>query len=145
MPSRRPAFLPNIGMAVASTISFSFHLGYHRSAVSLSDLNVSPLTQTTAPLMGSEPSFNYPTHMRVGPVVLTFVSPPTPPPSSFILLSFAWFYILFSTGQVLLSALSWCSACTSVSEGVVLMYLWRDMYSTSTFLSTLLFSLFYCF
>ena len=32
------------------------------------------------------------------------------PPSSFILLSFAWLYIFFSTGIVLLSALSWCSA-----------------------------------
>ena len=38
------------------------------------------------------------------------------PPSSFILPSFVWFYIFFS--QVLLSALRWCSACTSVSEGV---------------------------
>jgi len=41
---------------------------------------------------------------------------PVFPPSSFILLSFAWFYIFFSTGQVLLSALSWCSVRTSVSE-----------------------------
>ena len=47
---------------------------------------------------------------------------PTFPPSSFILLSFAWFYMFFSAGQVLLFALSWCSACTSVSEGVFLMY-----------------------
>ena len=66
---------------------------------------------------------------------------PVFPPSSFILLSFAWFYIFFSTGQVLLSALSCCSACTSVSEGVFLMYLWREMYSTSTYSSTILFSL----
>ena len=54
------------------------------------------------------------------------------PPSFFLLPSFAWFCILFSTGQVLLSALSWCSACTSVSEGVFLMYPWREMYSMST-------------
>ena len=33
--------------------------------------------------------------------------------------------MLFSTGQVLPSALSWCSACTFVSEGVFLMYPWR--------------------
>ena len=64
---------------------------------------------------------------------------PVFPPSSFILLSFAWFYIFFSTGQVLLSALSWCSACTSVSEGVFLMYPWREMYSTSTYSSAILF------
>ena len=42
---------------------------------------------------------------------------PVFPPSSFILPSFVWFYILFFTGQVLLSTLSWCSACTSASEG----------------------------
>ena len=62
------------------------------------------------------------------------------PPSSFILPSFAWFYILFSTSQVLLFALSWYSACTSVSEGVFLMYPWREAYSTSTYSSTIVFS-----
>ena len=48
-------------------------------------------------------------------------------PSSFILLSFVWLYIFFSSGQALLSALSCCSACTSVSEGVFLMYPERDV------------------
>ena len=38
------------------------------------------------------------------------------PPSSFVLPSFAWFCIFFSAHQILLSALSWCSACTLVSE-----------------------------
>ena len=61
-------------------------------------------------------------------------------PSSSILPSLAWFYIFFSTGQVLLSSLSWCSACTSVSEGVFLMYPWREMYSMSTYSSTILLS-----
>ena len=50
-------------------------------------------------------------------------------------------FIFFSAGQVLLSALSWCSACTSVSEGVFLMYPWKEMYSTSTYSSAILFSL----
>ena len=74
---------------------------------------------------------------RAGPIllILLFFSP-----SSFLLLSFEWFYIFFSTGQVLLSALSWCSAYTSVSEGVFLMYLQREMYSTSIYTSTILFS-----
>ena len=62
------------------------------------------------------------------------------PPSSFVLLSFACFYIFFSSGQVLLSALSWCSACTSVSEGVFLMYPWKEVDSTSTCSSAILFS-----
>ena len=65
---------------------------------------------------------------------------PVFPPSSFILPSLPWFHIFFSSGQILLSTLSWCSACTSVSEGVFLMYLWRELYSTSTYSSTILFS-----
>ena len=75
----------------------------------------------------------------IGPL-LQFPSPrgksnntPVFSPSSFILLSLMWFYIIFSTDQILLSALSWCSACTSVSEGVFLIYPWREMCSTSTY------------
>ena len=52
-PSWRPTFLPDICMAAARTVRFSSHLGYHRSAVSVSALNVSPLTQTIALLWGS--------------------------------------------------------------------------------------------
>ena len=62
------------------------------------------------------------------------------PPCSFVLPSFAWFYIFFSGDQILLSTLSWCFASTSVSEGRFLMYLWREMYSTSTYSSAILFS-----
>ena len=65
---------------------------------------------------------------------------PVFPPSSFVLSSFVWLYMFFSTGQVLLFALSWCSPCTSVSEGVFLMDPWRKMYSTSTYSSAILFS-----
>ena len=54
--------------------------------------------------------------------------------------NFARFYTFFSSGQVLLSSISWCSSCTSVSEGVFLMYPWRDMYSMSTYSSAILFS-----
>ena len=57
-------------------------------------------------------------------------------PSSFLLLSFAWVYIFFSVGQVLLSTLS-CSACISVSEDVFLIYLWKEIYSTSTYFSAM--------
>ena len=60
-------------------------------------------------------------------------------PSSFVLQGFAWVYIFFSAGQVFLCTLSWCSACTSASEGVFLMYPWRVMYSTSNYSSTILF------
>ena len=84
-------------------LSHSHSISCHRSAVSLSAFNVSPLTQTIALLWGSDPCFwSSPTN------------PPVFPPCSFILLSFVWFDIFFCTSQVLLSALSWCSACTSV-------------------------------
>ena len=73
--------------------------------------------------------------LRVGPVLLT----PLFFPSSFVLLSFAWFYTFFSSAQVLLSTLSWGSACTSVSEGVFLMYPCREMYSVSTYSFAILF------
>ena len=70
---------------------------------------------------------------RVGPALAFH-------PSSFILLRFSWFCIFFSGGQVLLPTLSWCSACTSGSEGVFLMHSWREMYSMSTYSSASLFS-----
>ena len=60
-PSRGPAFLSRVCMAVARTVWFSFHLGCHRSAVSLSALNVSPLAQITAPMWGLDPCFSSPT------------------------------------------------------------------------------------
>ena len=66
---------------------------------------------------------------------------PVLPPGSFVLPSFAWFYISFSSGQVLRPALSWCPACASVSEGVFLMYPWGEMYSMSTYSSSILFPL----
>ena len=137
LPSRGSMTLSRVCMAAARTVWFSFHLGCHISVVSLSALNVSPLTQTIAPMWGSDPCFSSPTCWGWSSPTNT----PVFPPSSFILPSFVWFYIFFSAGQVLLSTLSWCSACTSVSEGVFLMYPWREMYSTFTNSSTILFSL----
>ena len=90
----------------------------------------------SCPRWGSDPCFSSPTTKgRCSPT-----NTPVFPPSSFVLLSFAWFYIFFSTGQGLLSALSPCSACTSVSEDLLLTYPWREMYSTSTYFSAILFS-----
>ena len=87
----------------------------------------------SCPDVGIKPLLQCPHPLRAGPVLLFS-------PSSFLLPSFAWFCIFFSSGQVFLSALSWCSACTSVSEGVFPMYPWREMYSTSTYSSAILFS-----
>ena len=84
--------------------------------------------------IGPLPQFPHP--LRAGLVLLTLLFFP---PSSLVLLSFVWFYIFFSSSQVPLSALSWCSASTSVSEGVFLMCLWRGMDSMSTYSSAILF------
>ena len=119
--SSQPPSLP-VPASLSGCVWFSFHLGCYRSAISLSALNVSPLTQTTALMWGSDPCFTFPpTKGRSSPC-----NTPVFPSSSSILPSFAWFYIFFSAAQLLLSALSWYSACTSVSEGVFLMYLWRE-------------------
>ena len=63
------------------TVWFSFHLGCHRSALSLSALNVSPLTQTVAPLWGSDPLLQFPHLPRAGPVLLTLPCFPLVPSS----------------------------------------------------------------
>ena len=81
------------------------------------------------PDVGIGPLLQFPHPQRAGPVLLTLCFPPC----SFVLPSSAWFCIFFAT-------LSWCSACTSVSEGVFLKYLWREIYSASTYSSTILFS-----
>ena len=98
-PSRGPVSLSGVCMAAARTVQFSFHLGCHRSAVSLSALNDSPLTQTIAPCGDWTPaSVPPPAEGRSSPT-----NTPISPPSCFILPSFWRFYIFFSSGQVLLS------------------------------------------
>ena len=59
-PSRKSTSLSGVCMAAARTVWFSFHLSCHRTAISLSALNVSPLTQTIAPMWGSDPCFSPP-------------------------------------------------------------------------------------
>ena len=49
LPAAAHLSLSGVCMAAARTVSFPFHLGCHRSAISLSALNISPLTQTIAP------------------------------------------------------------------------------------------------
>ena len=80
------------------------------------------------PDMGMGPLLQFPHSPRAGPVYFF-------PTTFFILPRFGWFCIFFSSGQVFLPAVSWCSARSPVSEGVFLIYLWREMYSTSTYSS----------
>ena len=54
--------VPVWGMYGCCKVWFSFHLGCHRSAVTRSALNVSPLIQTIALMWGSDPCFSSPTH-----------------------------------------------------------------------------------
>ena len=61
-PSRVHASLSRVCMAVARTVWFSFCLGCHRSAVSLSAWNVFSLTQTVAPMWGLDSYFSSPRH-----------------------------------------------------------------------------------
>ena len=46
--------------------------------------------------------------------------------------SFVWIHMFLSAGQGLLSAVSWCSVRSSISEDVSLMNQWREKYPTST-------------
>ena len=88
------------------------------------------------PDVGLVPMFKFPYPLRAGPVLLTLLFFPLVPLSYRVLRDSIY---SFPTGQVLLSALSWCSECTSVSEGVFLMYPWREIYSMYTYSSTILF------
>ena len=112
-------------------ILFPFRLSH----ISCFSLKCFSSESDNCPNVGTGPLLQFPHPLRAGPGLLILLFPP----SSFILPSFMWFYILFSTGQVLLSTLSWYSACTSVSE-VFLMYPRREVYSASTGSSAILFS-----
>jgi len=73
--------LSRVCMAAARTLWFSLPLVCCRLAISLSALNVSPLTQTIAPMWGSEFS-----HLpRAGPVLLTLLFFPLVPSSYLVL------------------------------------------------------------
>ena len=61
VPSRGLDSLSRVCMATARTVWFSFHVGRCRSAVSLSFLNVPPLTQTSALKWRLDPCFSSPT------------------------------------------------------------------------------------
>ena len=73
--SREPASLSRVHMAVARSVWFSFHLGCHRSAVSLSALNVSSSDSDNCPNVGIGPLLQFPHLPRAGLVLLTPVFP----------------------------------------------------------------------
>ena len=134
-PSRGPASLSWVCMAAVGTVALILFRLPQISCFTPS-LKCFSSDSDNCPSVGIGPLLQFPHRTSAGPVLPTLLSPP----SSFILPSFAWFHIFFSTGQVLLSARSWCSARTSTSEGVFLMDPWREMSSTSTYSSAILFS-----
>ena len=83
-PSGGPAALSGVCVAAARTVRFSFHLGCHRSTVLLSALNVSPLTQTIAPMWGLDPLLQFLHPLRAGPVLLTLLFFPLVPSSYWV-------------------------------------------------------------
>ena len=107
-PSRRPMFLPGVHMTAARTVWFSFHLGCHRSAVSLSALNVSLLTQKrkscflfflfsfshNCPAVGIGPLLQFPHPWRAGPVLLTLLIFPIVPSSYQVLCGSIYSFLL---------------------------------------------------
>ena len=85
------------------------------------------------PDVGVGPVLQLPHLLRGGPILLTLLLFPLVPSSYRVLHSSVYPFPLV---KFLLSALSQCS----VSEGVFLMYPWREMYSTSIYSSAILFS-----
>ena len=136
MPSRGPTSLSKVCMAAARTVWFSFYLGCHRSAVSLSALNVSLLTQTMVPLWGLDPCVSSPSHQgRAAPVLQTLLFSPLVPSSYQVFHGSIYSFPLVRYSCLL------STACSSLSEGVFLMYPWREMYFMSTYSFAILFSL----
>ena len=86
--------LSRVCLAVARIILFSFHLGCHRSAVSLSALNVFPLTQTVA-CRDLTPA-SVPPAAKTGPVLLTLLFIPLVPSSYRVLCGSICFFLLVS-------------------------------------------------
>ena len=76
--SRGPASLSRVHMAVARSVWFSFHLGFQRSAVSLSVLNVSSSDSDNCPIVGIGPLLQFPHLPRAGLVLFTPVFPLCP-------------------------------------------------------------------
>ena len=136
-PSPNSGSLSGVCLAATRTVWFLFHLGCHRSAASLSALNVSPLTQTIAPIWESDCCFSSPpTEGWCSPT-----NTPVFPPGSFVVLSFAWFYTFFFSGHLPLSALSWCSWCSSVWRCIPDVSVERDILDPHLLLCRLVLSL----
>ena len=77
LPGEPASLSLSLSLCVVSvrTVWFLFHLACHRSAVSLSAFNVSPLTQTV-PTVRIRPLIQFPHLPSAGPILLTLPFPP---------------------------------------------------------------------
>ena len=138
VPSRGPVSLSRVHMAAARIICvifIPFRLS-HISCFTLSFKCFSSVPKNCPDGRDQTPArFSPPTKGRS-----SSTNSPLFPSTSYVLPIFVWFYIFFSSGQVLLPTLRGYSGSSSVSKGVYLMYPWREMYSTSSYPSAILFS-----
>ena len=114
LPDTAPS---GVCMAAAKAIWFSFHLGCHRSAVSVSALNVSS-DSDSYPSVGLGPLLQFPHPLRAGPVLLTLLLFPLVPSSYWVLPGSIYSFLLvrysslFSAGVLhalqCLKVYSWC-------------------------------------
>ena len=81
-PSRGPAFLSEVCMAVARTVWFSSHQGFPRSAVSLKCFSSDP---DNYPNVGIGPLLQFPHWWRADPILLTLLFFPLVPSSYWVL------------------------------------------------------------
>ena len=78
----------------------------------------------SCPDVGIGPLLQFPHPLRAGPILLTLLFPPLVSSSYWVLRGSVYSFPLVRYSS---SALSWCSACTSVSEGVFLVSVERDV------------------
>ena len=91
------------------------------------------------PAVGIRPLLQVPHTSRAGPVLPTLLFFPLVLLSYRVLHGSIYSFPLVRYSCQLSAEICRCSACTSVSEGVFLMYPWREMYSMSTYSSAILF------
>ena len=116
--------------AVAWIVWFSLHLDCYRITVSLSDnFKCFPSVLTNCPRCRYLTPSLAPPHPQI--LVSSFFLSSSFPLLSFVLLSYAWIHMFLSGGQEILPVHSWCSVRTYAFGYVLLMYSWREMYSTS--------------
>ena len=111
------------------SVWFLFHLEYQISCFT-HRLKWFSSVPNNCSNVGIRDLLQFPHPSRAGAFLLTLLFFPLLSPFYWVLCDSI--YIFFSSGQLLLPGLSWCSARSSVSGSIFLMYLGREIYSTST-------------